>query len=222
MKLQYLGDAKDSFKWDYHDYLLSELGYPLFNIALMMTPDDGGNDGKLSASTYPARPEIIAFCQKLRTERSIEAIKSLPQQSGASYEVDLHKGATLFSNRSRKNYFSGIQGAERQVFFLDPDNGFEPEKSINEKHVAFEDISSILGQLSERALVTVFQHHRRKRFSDDFESIRQRIPTGYSTAIHWHSLMFVAISRSASVIREVIEANRRYAAPKGDSLKVIV
>ena len=46
MKLQYLGDSKDSFKWDYHDFLVAELGYPLLNIALMMTPDDAGNDGQ--------------------------------------------------------------------------------------------------------------------------------------------------------------------------------
>jgi len=40
MKLQYLGDSKDSFKWDYHDFLARGLGYSKFTIALMMTPDD--------------------------------------------------------------------------------------------------------------------------------------------------------------------------------------
>ena len=59
MKLQYLGDSKDSFKWDYHDFLVSELEYPLLNIALMMTLDDGGNDGKTHPSLSPARDEII-------------------------------------------------------------------------------------------------------------------------------------------------------------------
>jgi hypothetical protein len=27
MKLQYLGDSKDSFKWDYHDWLASEMKF---------------------------------------------------------------------------------------------------------------------------------------------------------------------------------------------------
>jgi hypothetical protein len=46
MKRQYLGDSKDCFKWDYHDYLMSALGYKILNILLMMTPDDKSNDGK--------------------------------------------------------------------------------------------------------------------------------------------------------------------------------
>jgi len=43
MKKQYLGDSKDSFKWDYHDFLAGELNYPVLNIMLMMTPDDESN-----------------------------------------------------------------------------------------------------------------------------------------------------------------------------------
>ncbi len=85
MKLQYLGDSKDSFKWDYHDFLVSELKYPLLNIALMMTPDDGSNDGKTRPSLFPAREEIISFCQFLRENRSIDSIRNLPLITGASY-----------------------------------------------------------------------------------------------------------------------------------------
>lgn len=35
MKRQYLGDAKDAFKWDYHDYLVSELNCPALVFALI-------------------------------------------------------------------------------------------------------------------------------------------------------------------------------------------
>ena len=55
MKLQFLGDAKDSFKWDYHDYLTDKLGFEVLNILLMMTPDDKTNHGKLKATLFPAR-----------------------------------------------------------------------------------------------------------------------------------------------------------------------
>ncbi|MCH7556752.1 MAG: hypothetical protein IIB56_04755, partial [Planctomycetes bacterium] len=92
MKKQYLGDSKDSFKWDYHDYLVSQLGFPIFNIALMMTPDDRSNDGQSHPSLFPARKEIVEFCHDLRRSRSIEAIKALPEKTGESYEVFLHKG----------------------------------------------------------------------------------------------------------------------------------
>jgi len=212
MKQQYLGDSKDSFKWDYHDFLVAELKYPLLNIALMMTPDDGGNDGKSHPSLFPARNEIIEFCKYLREHRAINSIKTLPEKTGESYLVELHQNSKHINSRNRTEYFSGISGKGEQVLFLDPDNGFEPEKSINEKHVGYDDISLILGQISDNSVVSVFQHHRRKSFPDDFARIKERLMSGYCTAIYWHSLMFVAISKSESAINQVVAANQKYAA----------
>lgn len=220
MKLQYLGDVKDSFKWDYHDYLVSELKYPLFNIAFMLTPDDSSSDGKLDPSGFKARTEIINFCHEIRQERSLAAVKRLSEKAEASYRIGFHKGDTHFDNGSRVEYFSGIDRSDNQVFFLNPDNGFEPEKSCNEKHVRYTDITRILEQLPEKSVVSVFQHQRRISFPDDFARINERIETGYSTAIYWHSLMFMAISKSETVIKRVISANSKYA--ERNLVKVIV
>lgn len=212
MKLQYLGDSKDSFKWDYHDYLASQLEFPLFNIALMMTPDDGGDDGKSHPSLFPARGEIIDFCNELRDKRTIEAIRGLPHKTGASYKIEFHKNGTHVHNKNRTEYFSGINGTDSQVLFIDLDNGFEPEKSINEKHVGYRDISCILEQISEVSVISVFQHHRRKSFKDDFSRIKERIKSGHSTAIYWHSLMFVLITKSELTLDRVVMTNNEYAA----------
>ncbi len=214
MKLQYLGDSKDSFKWDYHDYMVTELGYPLFNIALMLTPDDGGNDGKSHPSIFPARMEIIEFCHRLRKKRSIESIKLLPATTGALYEIAFHMNIDYFNNSNRIEYFSGLNEKDSQVLLLDPDNGFEPEKSLNKKHVSYSDISKVLAQISEESVVSVFQHQRRKSFNEDFLRIRERIQSGYTTAIYWHSLMFVAISKSEQVLNRVMEVNEKYAKTK--------
>jgi len=65
MKLQYLGDSKDSFKWDYHDYLTETIGFKLLNILFMMTPDDNTNEGNTKPDWFPARDEIIQFCKEL-------------------------------------------------------------------------------------------------------------------------------------------------------------
>lgn len=212
MKLQYLGDSKDSFKWDYHDFLMSELKYPLLNIALMMTSDDGGNHGKTPPSLYPARSEIIAFCNHLRECRSISSIVALPEKTGASYVVELHKASKHIDCLNRSEYFSRISNLGDQVLFIDPDNGFEPEKSISEKHVGYDDITNVLSQISESSVVSVFQHHRRKTFPDDFERIKDRLHiTDHCTAIYWSSLMFVAISKSESAIQKVVAANKKYA-----------
>jgi len=211
MKLQYLGDSKDSFKWDYHDFLVSELKYSLLNIALMMTPDDDGNDGRTHPSLFPARQEVIDFCQYLRANRSVNSIKLLPQKTGASYRVALHNNGEYIINGNRATYFSNISRESHQLLFLDPDNGFEPEQSITDKHVGYGDVSRILEQVSRETVVSIFQHHRRLSFPDDFDRIRQRITSGYSTAIYWHALMFVAIAKSKKTVERVTTANKKYA-----------
>jgi hypothetical protein len=220
MKLQYLGDSKDSLKWDYHDYLAQELRYPFLNIALMMTPDDKSNDGKSHPSLFPARSEIMKFCERLREKRSIEMIRHLPEETGANYTIGFHNGSTFLTNQNRSQYFSGLSANMKQLLFLDPDNGFEPEKSYSEKHVLYSDIASLLGQMSDDAVISVFQYLRHKSFPEDFARIKQRLYSGYATAIYWHSLMFVAIGKSQKVITQVSEANEKYS--RTHPVKVIV
>lgn len=158
----------------------------------MMTPDDDGSHGETDPSSFPTSNEIIEFCQSLKEKPSIDSIKLLPQKTGASYQVKLHKNAQHITNSNRAEYFSGLN-IDKQILFLDPDTGFEPEKSINEQHVSYHDISNILEQVSDNTIVSIFQTLRRRRFSDDFASIKERLLSGHATAIHWHSLMFVAI-----------------------------
>ena len=117
MKLQYLGDLKDSFKWDYHEFLASALKYPLLNIALMMTPDDKSNDGKSHPSRFPARDEIIDFCNALRFSRTIELIKELPVKTKGSYRIEFHNSYTYFMNR--REYFAKLNSVEKQALLLE-------------------------------------------------------------------------------------------------------
>ena len=52
MKLQYLGDSKDSFKWDYHHFLMEALGYSQLTIAWMLTPDDGAQSRQVAGALH--------------------------------------------------------------------------------------------------------------------------------------------------------------------------
>ncbi|MCX5636439.1 MAG: hypothetical protein NTX52_01940 [Planctomycetota bacterium] len=210
MKKQYLGDSRDSFKWDYHDYLTSALGFFALNVVLMLTPDDDSNHGKTHPSQFPARESVIDFCRKLSCHRKIQLIKTLPSATGSKYLVELHKGETYFKKNDRKEYFSGFSGAKRQVVFLDPDNGFEPEKSSNEKHVLYSDVEAILAQTSDDTVISVFQFFRRIPFCKDFDRIKERLPSGYATAIYWHPLMFVSISKTKEAREKVGAINYRY------------
>ena len=128
----------------------------------------------------------------------------------SKYLVELHKEETYLTTRNRRNYFSDISAEPRQVLFLDPDNGFEPEKSNNEKHVLYSDVNTILKQIAPEAVISVFQHFRRISFDNDFAHIRERMPSGYTTALYWHSLMFVTISKTKEIIEKVIELNYQY------------
>jgi hypothetical protein len=211
MKLQFLGDSKDSFKWDYHDYLTSALEYPTLNIILMLTPDDNSKQGETKPELFPARKAVICFCRDLRKKPDIQLIKKLPSKTGSKYSVELHKGETHLTNKNRSEYFTGISGEKKQVIFLDPDNGFEPEKSCHKEHVSYKDVNSILDQISDGAVISVFQHFRHIRVNDDFARIKERMRSAYTTAIYWPShLMFVAISRSQDTIKKVQDINCQY------------
>ena len=113
--------------------------------------------------------------------------------------------------KGRDKYFSNFHPNYDQVVFLDPDNGFEPDKSLKIKHVRYKEITDILQQVPENSVISTFHHFRRISFADDYARIAERIEEGYSTAIYWHSLMFVAISKSQEAIEHVIAANKKYA-----------
>ena len=196
MKLQYLGDSKDSFKWDYHDYLVGALRYERLNIVLMMTPDDGGTHGSSRATRYPARSEVLNFCQLLRNGRDLRHLQQLPTLTSSPYEVDLYSEDHFPPEKWRHDYFDDFSPIPDQVVLVDPDNGFEPRKSFSSKHLLFAELDHILGQIGESSVISVFQHFRRKSFEQDFDEIRDRILGGYSTAVYWHSIMFVLVTRS--------------------------
>ena len=105
------------------------------------------------------------------------------------------------------------------MVFLDPDNGFEPEGGFSEKHVTYAEVEQLLRLISPCSVISVFQIHRRKKFVDDFALIRERLRSGYATAICWHSLMFVTVVSTTTLIARVLKANQEYA--RDNPVKVI-
>ena len=211
MKRQYLGDSKDSFKWDYHHFLMNSLGYRQLRIAWMLTPDDKSTDGKTVPELFPASPEMLAFCNHLRVRRDPSLLSELPATTGAEYSVSFHQAERHLDRTNRSQYFSTIKLNPAQVLFFDPDNGFEPEKRFSEKHVRYIEIENIVHGAPPNSVVTVFQHHRRKKFPEDFSRIRERLRFGNTTAVYWHSLMFVNVSSSAETSSMVNDINHEYA-----------
>lgn len=211
MKLQYLGDSKDSFKWDYHHFLLEALGYSHLKVAWMMTPDDGGPDGRTAPELFPAKTEVLHLCHQLRATRDPAMIVNLPTIGRSSYAVSFHQTDEMASGGAGRAFFSGIETSASEVIFLDPDKGFEPERSSSDSHVRYADLDRLIRAMPPETFVTVFQHHRRKKFPEDFARIRERLISGHSCAIYWQSSMFVCLSRSENVIARVCAINLEYA-----------
>jgi hypothetical protein len=211
MKRQFLGDSKDSFKWDYHDALATALGFSALEVLPMLTADDAGGHGATATSLYPARAEILDLCRELRASRDMGLVTGMPRRTGGEYVVGLHQPDRYFSCAQRGDYFAGLPTGPGLLVFADPDNGFEPAKSRSERHLAYTDVDNILGQLPARSLLSVFHHFRRVRFSEDFARIRSRLAAYATTAVCWHSVMFVAVSASAPMINTVRRFNREYA-----------
>ena len=215
MKTQYLGDAKDSFKWDYHDYVTHALGFSQLTLVLMLTEDDTSADGQKPPEHYPARAEVVQFCHTLQKHRTLRWLRRLPEQTGGAYSVALHNGSRRFTADSRRMYFEGMQGNVNQVVFVDPDTGFEPENSrYSEKHVRFCEVNRLVEQISPESVVSVFQHARRfqskRAFAKRYAAIRRHLQ-GFSTALYWDvSVMFILLSRSEQVIRHVRRITEEY------------
>lgn len=108
MKRQYLGDSKDSFKWDYHHFLVEALGCSRLKIAWMMTPDDDGPDGRTAPELFPARQEILHFCNQLRSTRDPALLLGLPAAMGAPYSVSFHDPDMNLNGNIPHSYFAGV------------------------------------------------------------------------------------------------------------------
>jgi len=113
MKRQYLGDSKDSFKWDYLDYLTTGLDYPLLNVVLMLTPDDNSKQGKTKPELFPSREQVIDFCRVLKKQKDFQLIKKLPKSTGSKYRVELHKEV----GREMGSHLDVGQQANWKIFF---------------------------------------------------------------------------------------------------------
>ena len=110
MKLQYLGDSKDAFKWDYLDFLARRINVSYLDIIPMKTPADGSGQGKTSPSRFRESDSVQQFCCHLRQNRNFDELPRLPRYTSGNYEIRLHKPNNEFKHASqyRARYFSGI------------------------------------------------------------------------------------------------------------------
>ena len=231
MKLQYLGDSKDAFKWDYLDFLVKSLNkgskeYKLL-VVPMLTDYDKTKQGQTDPSEFSSSKEVQEFCLHLRNKRELKEIKKLPFYTKGSYKVCIHKerfheeGNWFVNNDSfRRTYFPNISEEGKTVLFLDPDKGLETKRprNTNEQHVKYCDIKNIYNVAKKDDIIVVFQHALRKHcpFPEHYQEILKRLEKkevkSHTAAIFWgNKVMFVVIGKSKERIDQVEKINACYA-----------
>ena len=229
MKLQYLGESKDAFKWDYLDFLVKRLNkgskeYKLF-VVPMLTDSDKTKQGQTDPSEFPSSKEVQKFCAYLQNKRELKKIKELSSYTNSDYDICIHKEKShekreWFVSRDsfRRTYFRDISEEGKTVLFLDPDKGFEPPASFDKKHVKYCDVKNIYNNAKNDDIIVVFQHARRKHcpFPEHYQEILDRLEAEkikcHTAAMFWgNKVMFVVIGKSKERIDRVKKINACYA-----------
>ena len=221
MKLQFLGDSRDSFKWDLLHHMVTQ-AEPSFDRLLfvpMLTADDPElPHGTTPAGRFSCRPKILNFVESLRTQpRGLErvarlgSINELPQFKVEIFQPSRELGFGWLRVQYWREFVS-LPLADALIF-LDPDNGFESAKTAGEQHVRFGEIELLLQSVPDSSAICVFQYRPQ---GQPWERVFARIETGLPAgavvhSIHDGQLGFVFLSCGATGYR-VESALAAYAA----------
>ena len=231
MKLQYLGDSKDAFKWDYLDFLVKSLNmgskeYKLL-VVPMLTDSDNTKQGQTDPSEFSSSKEVQKFCVYLQNKRELKKIKELSSYTNSDYDIYIHKEKChekeewFVNNDSfRRTYFPNISKGGKTVLFLDPDKGFETKhlKNTKEHHVKYCDIKNIYNDAKKDDIIVVFQHapHNipfpfREKYKDIVRKLTEKDIQCDKTALFWcNQVMFVIIGKSSELINKIRKMNESY------------
>src|SRR3989344_854963 len=130
MKLQYLGDARDAFKWDLLHWMCTKSSPHFDELAFvpMLTPDiEKSNEGQTPHQWFECRDFIRPFVASLKKEpRSLERITTLgsSEKNAPSFRVSLFAPSEYIgSGNQRAKYWASFEPEkyENAVVFFDPD-----------------------------------------------------------------------------------------------------
>ena len=219
MKLQYLGDAKDAFKWDYLSFLAENVGARSLHYISMLAPEEEKKHGNASPRSFPAlnnetTKTCVCWQQMRRTNEKkmiddfYKGLRRLLKHHGRDF-LHVHKliGGIVDT--------ADIAQAKGQIVFVDPDTGFAPE-TAGKEHVRYADIETIWRSFGNDTIVVVFQNAKRLKggFGTHYKEIRKKLDSkrsdSHSTALSWNQVMFVALAKSSARIERVREIHADY------------
>jgi hypothetical protein len=218
MKLQYLGDYRDAFKWDLLHWLCTTSDNNAISLLFvpLLTPDDPNpRDGQIPHNRFLARPMVQQFVAGLKNNsRGLGAIVDLGKLDPVKqFSVSVHAPARyVASGRDRADYWQGIHHQSRGIVFLDPDNGFETNTRKGAKWVRHDEVRSLLEKLPESSAVVVYQHRPRRTWEEVFGDLAKELRYAtHALAVYDSSLAFIIIGNPGAVVCRLSEAAIKYA-----------
>jgi len=221
MKLQYLGDARDAFKWDLLHWICTESSNQFDQLVFlpMLTPDDkNSNDGKIHHSRFECREFIRPFIESLKQEpRSLEHINELgtAENGQPQFKVTTFTPTKCISlGKQRKAYWHDFfpENFKNTVLFFDPDNGFETKTRKATKWIRHAELKSFLSNLPETSVIVVYQHRPRRTWNDLFAELTENLGYAHTAVATYESdLAFVAMTNNEETGNHIHNAIKRYA-----------
>jgi hypothetical protein len=217
VKLQYLGDSRDAFKWDLLHWLCSRATPAFSTLAFvpLLTPDDRiPSDGRTPHHWFSCRPEIREFVSSLgREPRSLTRVRELGSIGGTFDVVVAPPDRHFPTGYRRREYWSAaeLDGIENAIVFLDPDNGFETRTQRGEKWVEHAEVSRLLCSVADSSAVVVYQHRPRRKWDAVLDDLRVAIDYAPClSAVTESNLAFLILAREGSTGQRLAAAAQAY------------
>jgi hypothetical protein len=224
MKLQYLGDARDAFKWDLLHWLCTRSS-PAFSTLIfvpLLTPDRAGsNEGRTPHHWFECRDFIRTFAVSLQAEpRSLARISALGSaEPESTFQVSVFAPDQFIgSGAKRSEYWASFDAStfENCVVFFDPDNGYEAKTRKGRKWIRHSELKACLSQLPKTSVAVVYQHRpQRRMWLDQFAGLARHLAYVHTAvAAYEANLAFVAMAGNATAGRRIATAIQEYAGTK--------
>jgi hypothetical protein len=220
MKLQYLGDARDAFKWDLLHWICTRSSPPFAELVFvpLLTPDDGSSEGRTPHHWFKCQDFIRPFVASLQKEpRSLAHIDILGSvQPNRKFHVSVFAPATYVgSGRQRAEYWSGFEPEklDNSVVFFDPDDGFETKTQHGMKWIRHAELKDLVSRLPQTSVAVVYQHRpQRRTWVDLFADLSEKLSYIHTAvAAHESNLAFISMADNSSAAQRVTSAIQSYA-----------
>ena len=211
MKNQYFGDINDYRKYGLLRAITLNTDWN-FLVAWMLTPDDGGPDGKKrefleAPDTYERYdyPLFWGLVDLLRspTQPSVSLIEGSDLLPGASY----YSAVVPDTRRERDEWYDGLLRAAKgaDLVFLDPDNGIEVKskpvgRKGSSKYVTWDEIEGLWNAGSSLLIYQHFPREPRVPFIQRMAAaLRKRTGANFVKAFRTSHVLFLLAAQDLHV-----------------------